>query len=87
MQGTRLGRNIGLGENRLDLLVVMPTEHGKLVVFTIPPMVTGRTIIVVVPLTILVTGHEVDAGWVGLRHTTYNANTITFDAPPSILFV
>ncbi len=48
-------------ENILDSIVVMPTEHGKSVVFTIPPMVTGRTIIVVVPLTVLVIGHEVDA--------------------------
>jgi len=50
-------------------------------------MVTGRTIIVVVPLTILVTGHEVDASRTGLQHTTYGRDTITFDAPPSILFV
>jgi superfamily II DNA helicase RecQ len=55
--------------------------------FTIPQMVTGRTIIVVVPLTILVTGHEVDASRAGLRHATYGRDTITFDAPPSILFV
>jgi superfamily II DNA helicase RecQ len=39
-------------ENRFDLLVVMPTEHGKSAVFMIPPMVTARTVIVVVPLTI-----------------------------------
>jgi len=45
-------------ENRLDLLVVMPTGHGKSAVFMIPPMVTARTVIVVVPLTILVNGHE-----------------------------
>jgi len=53
-------------ENRLDLLVVMPTGHGKSVVFMIPPMVTGHTIIVVVPLTILVSGHGADASPVGL---------------------
>jgi superfamily II DNA helicase RecQ len=74
-------------ENRLDLLVVMPTGHGKSAVFTIPPMVTGRTIIVVVPLTILVTGHEADEGRASLQHATYGRDTITFDAPPSILFV
>jgi superfamily II DNA helicase RecQ len=74
-------------ENKLDLLMVMPTEHGKSVVFMIPPMVTGRTIIVVVPLTILITGHEADAGRAGLRHATYGRDTIAFDAPPSILFV
>ncbi len=34
-------------ENRLDLLVVMPTGHGKLAVFMIPPMVTSRTVVVV----------------------------------------
>jgi superfamily II DNA helicase RecQ len=45
-------------ENRFDLLVVMPTGHGKSAVFMIPPMVTARTVIVVVPLTILVCGHE-----------------------------
>jgi superfamily II DNA helicase RecQ len=65
----------------------MPTGHGKSAVFTIPPMVTGRTIIVVVPLTILVTGHKADAGRASLRHATYGRDTITFDAPPSILFV
>ncbi len=48
-------------ENRLDLLVVMPTGHGKSAVFIIPPMVTARTVIVVVPLMILVRGHEADA--------------------------
>ncbi|CAK9261303.1 unnamed protein product [Sphagnum jensenii] len=74
-------------ENRLDLLVVMPTGHGKSAVFTIPPMVTGCTTIVVVPLTILITGHEADAGRAGLRHATYGRNTIEFDAPPSLLFV
>jgi superfamily II DNA helicase RecQ len=48
-------------ENKLDLLVVMPTGHGKSIVFMIPLMVIARTIIVVVPLTILVNGHEADA--------------------------
>jgi len=48
-------------ENRLDLLLVMPTGHGKSAVFMIPPMVTARTVIVMVPLTILVSGHEADA--------------------------
>ncbi len=48
-------------ENRVDVLVVMPTGHGKSAVFMIPPMVTAHTIIVVVPLTILVRGHEADA--------------------------
>jgi superfamily II DNA helicase RecQ len=53
-------------ENRLDLLVVMPTRHGKSAVFMILPMVTVHTVIVVVPLTILVIGHEADATRVGL---------------------
>jgi superfamily II DNA helicase RecQ len=53
-------------ENRLDLLVVMPTRHGTSIVFMIPPMVTSRTIIVVVPLTILVSKHETDASRIGL---------------------
>jgi superfamily II DNA helicase RecQ len=74
-------------ENRLDLLVVMPTGHGKSAVFMITPMVTTRTIIVVVPLTILVRGHKADATRAGLRHATYGMDTITFDDPPSILLV
>ncbi len=74
-------------ENMLDLLVVMPTGHGKSTMFMIPPMVTVRTVIVVVPLTILVSGHEADATRAGLRYATYGADTITFDNPPSILFV
>ncbi len=74
-------------ENRLDLLVVMPTGHGKSAAFMIPPMVTGRTIIVVVPLSILVSGHEADASRASLRYATYGTDTITFDDPPSILFV
>jgi superfamily II DNA helicase RecQ len=53
-------------ENRLDLLVVMPTGHGKSAVFMIPPMVNARTVIMVVPLTILVSGHEADVSRVGL---------------------
>jgi superfamily II DNA helicase RecQ len=53
-------------ENQLDLLVVMPIGHGKSVMFMIPPMVTNRTIIVVVPLTIFVSGHEANASRVGL---------------------
>ncbi len=48
-------------ENRVGVLVVMPTRHGKSAVFMILPMVTARTVIVVVPLTILVRGHEADA--------------------------
>jgi superfamily II DNA helicase RecQ len=53
-------------ENRVDVLVVMPTGHGKSAVFMISPMVTTRTVIVVVPLTILVRGHEADATRAGL---------------------
>jgi hypothetical protein len=74
-------------ENKFDLLVVMPTGHGKSVVFMIQLIVTARTVIVVVPLTILISGHEADATQAGLRHATYSTDTITFDDPPSILFV
>ncbi len=74
-------------ENRLDLLVVVPTRHGKLIVFMIPPMVTSQTIIVVVLLTILVSRHEVDASRIGLWYATYGMDTITLDDPPSILFI
>jgi len=74
-------------ENRLDLLVVMPIGHGKSAVFMIPPMVTACTVIVVVPLTILVSGHEADVSRAGLQNATYGTDTITLDDPPSILFV
>jgi superfamily II DNA helicase RecQ len=74
-------------ENRLDLLVVMPTGHGKTTAFMIPTMVTDCAIIVVVPLTILVDKHEGDASRAGLRHATYGTDTITFDDPPFVLFV
>jgi len=47
-------------ENRVDVLVVMPTGHDKSVVFMISPMVTACTVVVVVPLTILVRGNEAD---------------------------
>jgi len=67
--------------------MVMPTRHGKSAVFMIPPMVTIRTVIVVIPLTILVSGHEVDASRASLRCATYGADTITFNDPPSILFI
>jgi superfamily II DNA helicase RecQ len=73
-------------ENRLDLLVVMPTGHGKSAAFMIPPMVTGHTIIVVVPLSILVSGHEADASRASLRYATYGTDTIMFDDPSSILY-
>jgi superfamily II DNA helicase RecQ len=53
----------------------------------IPPMVTAHTVIVVVPMTILVRGHEADATQADLRHATYGVDTITFDDPPSILFI
>jgi superfamily II DNA helicase RecQ len=42
---------------------------------------------VVVPLTILVTGHKADAGEAGLRHATYGRDTTEFDAPLSLLFM
>ncbi len=74
-------------ENRLELLMVMPIGHGKSAAFMIPPMVTGCTIIVVVPLSILVSGHKADASRAGLRYVTYGIDTITFHDPPSILFV
>jgi hypothetical protein len=74
-------------ENRLDLLVVMPTGHGESVVFMIPPMVTSWTIIMVVLLTILVSRHEVDASGPDLQYATYGMDTITFDDPPFILFI
>jgi hypothetical protein len=74
-------------ENRLDLLVVMPTGHGKSAMFMISPMVTTCTVIMVVPLTILVSGHEANVSRAGLRYATYGADMITFDDPPSILFV
>jgi hypothetical protein len=53
----------------------------------IPPMVTAYTIIMVVPLTILVSGHEVDASRASLLYATYATDTITFDDLPSILFI
>ncbi len=74
-------------ENRLDLLVVMPTGHGKSAVFMIPPMVIGCTVIMVVPFTILISGHEADASRVGLQYATFGTDTVTFNDPPSILFV
>jgi len=45
----------------------MPTRHGKSVVFMIPPMVTAHSIIVVIPLTILVNGHEAHVSRTSLR--------------------
>jgi hypothetical protein len=53
----------------------------------IPPMVTACTVIVVVPLTILVSGHEADASWAGLQNATYGMDTITLDDIPSVLFI
>ncbi len=53
----------------------------------IPPMVTARTVIVVVPLTILVNGHEADASRARLQNATYGMDTITLEDHPSILFV
>jgi hypothetical protein len=38
-------------------------------------------------LTILVSGHEVNASRAGLRYATYGMDTITLDDRPSILFV
>ncbi len=74
-------------ESRFNLLVVMPTGHDKSAVFMIPSMGAARTVIVVVPLTILVRGHEADVTRAGLRHATYGADTIAFDDPPSIVFI
>jgi superfamily II DNA helicase RecQ len=74
-------------ENRLDLLVVMPTGHGKSTMFMIPQMVTSPTIIMVVPLIILVNRHETDASQTGLQYATYGMDITMFDDPPSILFV
>jgi superfamily II DNA helicase RecQ len=74
-------------ENRFDLLVVMPTGNGKSIMFMIPPMVIVCTIVVVVLLTILINEHEANASQGGLRYATYGMDTITFDDPPSILFV
>jgi hypothetical protein len=31
-------------ENIFNLLMIMPSGHGKLVMFMIPPMVIGRTV-------------------------------------------
>jgi len=42
---------------------------------------------VVVPLIILVKGHEANVSQVGLRYVTYGMDTITFDDFPSILFI
>ncbi len=48
-------------ENQTNLLVVMFIGHGKFTTFMMPPMVTNHIVIMVVPLSILVNGHEVDA--------------------------
>jgi hypothetical protein len=45
-------------ENKFNLLVVMPTGHGKSAMFMIPLMVTACTVIVMVPLMILIRRHE-----------------------------
>jgi len=47
-------------ENQTNLLVVMPIG-GKSITFMMPPMITNHIVIMVVPLSILVNGHEVDA--------------------------
>jgi superfamily II DNA helicase RecQ len=49
IEGTRFGSHIGIG-NHVDLLVIMPTKHGKSTVFTILEMVTNYTIIMSCPL-------------------------------------
>jgi superfamily II DNA helicase RecQ len=67
--------------------MVMPTRHGKSALFMILLMVINQTIIVVVPLIILVSGREADVNWTGLWYATYDMDTITFDDPPSILFI
>ncbi len=59
-KGTRSSGDIGIG-NQTNLLVVMPTGHGKSTTFMMPPTITNHIVIMVVPLSILVSGHEVDA--------------------------
>jgi hypothetical protein len=41
----------------------------------------------VVPLIILIDGHETNASQISLPYATYGTDMITFDDPPSILFV
>jgi hypothetical protein len=65
----------------------MPTGHGKSAVFMISQMVTVCIVIMVVLLMILISGHEADVTRASLRHATYGTDTITFDDPPSILFI
>jgi hypothetical protein len=48
-------------ENQTNLLVVMSIGHGKSITLTMPPTITNHIVIMVVPLSILVSGHEVDA--------------------------
>ncbi len=48
-------------ENQTNLLVVMPIGHGKSTTFMMLPMITNHIVIMVVPLSILVSGHEIDA--------------------------
>ena len=59
-----------------DLLIIMPTGHGKSLCFLIPAkLYPQRTIIVVVPLTILMQGHLESAHAHGVTSTTWNTQT------------
>jgi hypothetical protein len=72
-------------ENQTNLLVVMLIGHGKFTTFMMPPTVINHIVIMVVPLSILVSGHEVDAQWLNLHHSTFGVDTITLDDPLTII--
>jgi len=74
-------------ENQTNLLVVMLIGHGKFTTFMMLPTVTNHIVIMVVHLSILVSGHQVDAQLLNLHHSTFGVDAITLDDPLTIVFV
>ncbi|CAM6037220.1 unnamed protein product, partial [Sphagnum compactum] len=74
-------------ENHIDMLAIMPTGHGKSLIFMVPAMVMNQTIIVFMSLAILTHKHEMEANRNKLQYATYGVKNIIYDDPPPIMFV
>ena len=71
----------------IDLLAILPTGHGKSLCFLIPSkLYPEKTIIIIVPLTILIQGHVESAHKHGVTTTIWSAATV-WNSASQLVFV
>jgi superfamily II DNA or RNA helicase len=74
-------------DNRRDFIAILPTGSGKSFVYMAPARATGRTVVVVVPLLMLIGDHVADCRAAGISCDEFRQNRIDPAHAPQLVFV